>query len=175
MSKFFIGFLIIFAIVGVVYRLNINMNKPAPSTLVTLTNDELGFTLQYKDDSPLTVGDPIIIPDGVKPLDVMASSTVFDGSGMNPKVSAFTKEITKNTTVYYIKSGQFEGVVSYDGYFVKDNFIIPLRYVWDGVDWTNPKYDSTQDARFKEFIEILRSVEFIHQEKGIYEGIESSI
>lgn len=171
MSKFFIGFLIIFAVVGVAYRLNINMSKPAPVTFATYTNDELGFTLQYKDGAPITIGDPIIVPDGAKPLDTMASTTVLDGSGMNPKASVFTKEITKNTTVYYIKSGQFEGVVSYDAYFVKDNFIIPLRYAWDGVDWTNPKYDSTQDPKFKEFMDVLRSIQFIHQEKGIYEGI----
>lgn len=172
MSKFFIGFLVIFAIIGIIYRLDVNMNKVVPTTSIVYTNDELGFTLEYKENAPITIGDPIIIPAGAKPLDTMASTTILDGSGMNPKASAFTKEITKNTTVYYIKSGQFEGVVSYDGYFVKDNFIIPIRYVWDGVDWTNPKYDSTQDVRFKEFLEILHSVEFIHQEKGIYEGIQ---
>lgn len=176
MSKFFIGFLVLFAILGVIYRLNVNLHKEVPSAVVTYVDDELGFSLKHLENAPLSIGNPVVVPPGVKPVDVMASTTVLDGSGMNPPASAFTKEITKNTTVYYTKSGQFEGVISYDGYFFKDNFIIPLRYVWTGVtEWTDPKYDPSQDPEFSEFMDVLRSVEFIHTDKGIYEGIQQTL
>ena len=172
MSKFFIGFLILFAIVGIVFRININMNKEIPANLTTYTDDELGFILQHKIDAPITIGGPIIIPNGVKALDTMASSTFLDPSGLNPKQSDFTKEITQHTTVYYLQTSQFEGQVSYIGYFFKDNFIVPIEYRWDGVDWTNPKYNSKLDPKFKEFSDILKSIEFIHDEPGIYEGMQ---
>ncbi len=175
MSKFFIVFLTLFAIVGIGYRLHVNSTMQPTPVLVTYTNDELGFTLKHVEGAPIAIGDPVIIPLGARPIDTMASTTVLDPSGLSPKPSDFMKEITRNTTVYYIQTSQFEGVVSYDGYLVKDNFIIPIRYVWSGVDWTNPKYDSKQDPKFKEFMDVLRSVEFIHVEKGIYEGIEPKI
>lgn len=175
MSKFFIVFLTLFAIVGIGYRLHVNSTVQVTPTLVTYTDDELGFTLKHLEDAPLTIGDPVIIPPGARPIDTMASTTFLDPSGLNPKPSEFVKEITQHTTVYYIQTSQFEGVVSYDGYLVKDNFIIPVRYVWSGVDWTNPEYNSTKDPKFTEFMDVLRSVEFIHVEKGIYEGIEQGV
>lgn len=172
MSKFFIGFLVIFAIAGVVYRLQVGDPAPVAQTMITYVDDELGFTLDYIEGAPISIGLPVIIPVGAKPLDVMASTTFLDPSGLNPKPEDFEKEITQNTTVYYLQTSQFEGQVMYDGYFVKNNFIVPIKYVWGGVDWTNPDYNSKQDPKFLEFHNILRSVKFIHTEQGIYEGIQ---
>jgi hypothetical protein len=175
MSKFFIVFLTLFAIVGIGYRLHVNSTVQVTSTLVTYTDDELGFTLKHLEDAPLTIGYPVLIPFGENPLNVMASTTFLDPSGLNPTPSDFIKEITQNTTVYYIQTSQFEGRIAYSAYFVKDNFILPLMYVWEDVDWTNPTYDSSSDPKFKEFINILRSIKFIHTEQGIYEGIEQGV
>ncbi len=175
MSKFFIGFLIIFALVGVVYRLNIDLNQQVPVTMVTYVDDELGFTLTHMENAPISIGEPVIVPTGSSSVDVMASVTSLDPSGLNIKATDFVKEITQNTTVYYVQTGQFEGRVSYEGFFFKNNFIIPIRYVWDGVDWTNPEYDSTKDPKFNEFLNILRSIEFIHVEQGIYEGLNQNM
>ncbi len=175
MSKFFIGFLVVFAITGIVYRLNINMTKSEVVTMVNYTDDESGFSLIHPENAPLTIGYPVLIPFGENPLNVMASTTFLDPSGLNPTPSDFIKEITQNTTVYYIQTSQFEGRVAYSAYFVKDNFILPLMYVWEDVDWTNPTYDSSSDPKFKEFINILRSIKFIHTEQGIYEGIEQGV
>jgi len=173
MSKFFIGFLVIFALTGVVYRLQVG--KPTPileQTVITYVDDELGFTLEYIEGAPVSIGLPIIIPSGARAQDTIASSTFLDPSGSNPKPEDFTKEITQNTTVYYIQSSRFEGTIMYDGYFVKNNFIIPIKYSWSGVDWTNPEYSSKNDPKFTEFLNILKSIKFIHTEQGIYEGIQ---
>lgn len=172
MSKFFIGFLVLFALFGTAYRINVNMKAPkAEPSVVTYSDDELGFDLKYPAKAPILIGDPIIIPDGVDPVSLMASSSIMDGSGMNPSVDSFKKEITQHTTIYYVKTGQFEGTVSYDAYFIKDNFILPISYSWGNVDWTNPAYDSEKDPRFVEFMEILRTVEFTNTAPGEYEGL----
>lgn len=174
MSKFFIWFLIVFAVIGSAVRVGINMQSPKPeSSMVTYTDEELGFTLQYPAKAPILINEAVIIPDGVDPIELMASSTVLDGSGLNPEPSDFKKEITQYTTIHYIKSGQFEGTVSYEAYAVKDNFILPISYSWGNVDWTNPKYDSEQDPRFVEFMTILRSLRFINTEPGEYEGLHN--
>lgn len=175
MSKFFIGFLIVFAITGIAYRLNINMTKSEIVNMTNYVDDELGFSLVYPEDAIFTIGYPVLVPQGDNPLNVMASSTFLDPSGLNPIPSDFIKEITQNTTVYYLQTSQFEGRVAYTAYFVKDNFIIPLMYIWEDVDWTNPAYDSSLDPKFKEFINILRSIKFIHTDQGIYEGIEQGL
>lgn len=170
MHKFFIGFLIIFAIAGVAYRLNIDMNKVEPVKLVTYTDEELGITLQYPEGVKIKVDSPILIPPGSTPLQTMAKSSIMDGSGMNPNESQFVREVSPYTTIYYVPTGRFEALVSFDGYVTRNNFIIPIRYSWEESRWSDPTYETEKDPRFKIFLDALRSVQFINTDPGEYEG-----
>lgn len=173
MSKFFIGFLIVFAVVGIAYRLNVNMHKVVPVEMVTYTDDELGITLTYPEGEKFEIGPAVLIPTGATALETMAKAVVMDGSGMNPETSRFVREVSPYTTIYYVQSGRFEGMISYDGFVVKNNFVFPIRYRWDGVtNWNDPSYEPTKDPHFKIFLDTLKSVQFINIDPGQYEGTQ---
>lgn len=171
MHKFFIGFLIIFAIVGVSYRLSVNSNKKVETVkLVTYVDEELGITLQYPEGEKIKVDSPILIPPGLTPLATMAQSSLLDPSGMNPSESEFIRIVSPYTTAYYVPTGRFEAVMSYDGYVTRNNFIIPIRYSWEQTRWSDPTYEVEKDPHFKIFLDVLKSIQFTNTNPGEYEG-----
>jgi len=101
------------------------------------------------------------IPAGKNFQDVVLANTVFDGSGMNPtSISKFTQVRINKLVFYKIKTGRFEGVLSYVYYLQRDNVVFAFSFTSRGVDWTNPNLDEEADSTHVILKQMLSTLKF---------------
>ncbi|MCL5091117.1 MAG: hypothetical protein M1514_03850 [Patescibacteria group bacterium] len=95
--------------------------------------------------------------------EVLINDAVYEGSGMNPKSFSEFKELKlSDNTFYYLETGRFEGILSFNYYVIRGEEIIGFNLVSSPVDWTNPKFISENDLLNQELITILKSFKFIN-------------
>lgn len=94
----------------------------------------------------------------------LIEDVVFAGSGLHPKsFSEFSSKIIGGNTVYYIKTGLSEGILSLNYYLVDKNNIVVFALISSPVDWTNPNFNFENDSLNQNLQQILSSVKFTDQ------------
>lgn len=149
----------------------------------TYTNEYHGFEIKYPNiceegtladelaNFMCSVGsksltDSIKISFFDKPIDktvesVIIANTFFDGSGLHPKsISDFTQVKINGDIFYKIRTGRFEGTLSYVYYLIKNNTIFAFSFASQGVDWTNPTLDEEADGAHVILKQMLSTLEF---------------
>lgn len=93
----------------------------------------------------------------------LIKDVVFAGSGMHPKSFAeFSSKMVENNTVYYIETGLFEGILSFNYYFINKNQIAVFTLVSSPVDWTNSSFKPENDPLNQSLLQILSTFRFIN-------------
>jgi hypothetical protein len=98
-----------------------------------------------------------------KPSDlekVLLSKVIFDGSGEHPdSVGQFGQADINGQRFYFIQSGRFEGILSYEYFLAKDTVVLPISIRWYiGDRWMDPTFEIKDDPRYKELIGILSTL-----------------
>ncbi len=108
----------------------------------------------------------LLTPAGKTFQEVLINDVVFDGSGLHPESFAkFTARHLGTHDFYFIQTGRFEGVLSFNYYLsaaalAKEGLstgdkIHVFTLVSRGVDWTNPNFDPEQDPGHLKLKELL--------------------
>jgi hypothetical protein len=98
-----------------------------------------------------------------KPADleeVLLEKVIFDGSGEHPdSVGQFGQSDINGQRFYFIQSGRFEGILSYEYFLTKDTLVLPISIRWYiGHRWMDPTFEIKDDPRYKELIGILSTL-----------------
>lgn len=89
----------------------------------------------------------------------LLSDVTFDPSGMHPKsIGEFKKVIIGTHEFYAIRTGRFEGVLSYNYYLIEGSKIYVFSFISRSVDWTNPDLDEQSDPGHTLLRQILSTV-----------------
>ncbi len=88
------------------------------------------------------------------------SDVIFDGSGEHPEsLDEFSKVVIGSHEYYAIKTGRFEGQLSYNYYLPVGPKVYVFGFRSMGVDWTNPELDEQGDPGHVLLREILSTVD----------------
>ncbi len=90
------------------------------------------------------------------------NDVVFDGSGEHPqRWNEFKEKKIGDKTYYCIRTGRFEGTLSFSCYYASEKYCI---YAFDsvahGVDWTNPNLDEEADSVYMVLKQMLATFKF---------------
>ena len=136
-----------------------------PSDLIISEGDSVFFSLQNKDSLlqfPVIAIKKIEIKNDENFENIILENTVFDASGMSPKsISDFEIRNFGVNQFYYIKTGLFEGVLSAEYYFIQPKFVFQIGLRADGVDWTNPDFNSEDEEIHKILKQMLLNFEVL--------------
>jgi len=101
------------------------------------------------------------VPAGGNFQEVIIKNTIFDGSGKNPDSwDEFSPIKIGENTFYKIKTGRFEGVLSYTYYLLYDNQVLAFSFTSLGVDWTNENLDEEGDVAHMILKQMLSTLKF---------------
>lgn len=161
------------------------------SNLKTYTNEQYGFEFKYPqhllDVSDTIAGGGLIagfvdssntkprltsstdILVSVRPIvpgedfrNILIKSVAFDGSGLNPKsFDEFSQGKFGDNTVYFIRSGLFEGLLTMDYFLIDRNRIFSFLVHSSPVDWTNPDFKAENDPLNRDVQKILSTFKFL--------------
>ncbi|MBU6390010.1 hypothetical protein KGQ31_00490 [Patescibacteria group bacterium] len=131
----------------------------------------LDFTKMNGDSAALLIEDKNGNKIGERSLDLGADSTttveaaiindtVFDASGLHPEsFSEYKKVKIGNCEFYEIRTGRFEGQLSYGYYLPLGNKIAVFSFTARGVDWTNPDLDEENNPTHAILRQILTTIQ----------------
>lgn len=92
--------------------------------------------------------------------EVLLGKVIFDGSGEHPdSVGQFGQADIGGQRFYFIQSGRFEGILSYEYFLTKDTVVLPISIRWYiGDRWMDPTFEIKDDPRYKQLIDILSTL-----------------
>jgi hypothetical protein len=142
-------------------NLGVSFSYPNDWTQGTSSNGKEIFNL-LKDKNRITLDllGPFKCLCTSKELEqIIISNTIFDGSGLSPKSIDEFKKINYNGNIFYkVRTGRFEGVLSYSYYLPLQNKVLVFSFVSYGVDWTNPNLDEENDSSHLVLKNILSTI-----------------
>lgn len=94
----------------------------------------------------------------------LIKDVVSSGSGSHPKSFAeFSLKTFGDKTVYFIKTGLLEGVLSINYYLVNKDKIFAFNLISGPVDWANPNFKPEEDRLNLELQQVLSTFKFTGQ------------
>ncbi len=132
--------------------------------LVRLTPRVADLSQQDPSDT-ITFFKPVTFAKADDLKKIMIETVVFDGSGNHPdSLDSFGQADIGGQRFYFIQSGRFEGILTYDYFLVKDDRVLPIFVRWYiGELWTDPTFEIKFDDRYKQLIKILGTVQVVQK------------
>ncbi|TAK57577.1 hypothetical protein EPO17_01625 [Patescibacteria group bacterium] len=99
---------------------------------------------------------PIVITEPSDLEEILVRRVIFDGSGEHPdSIGDFKTKDIQGKRFYFIQNGRFEGIISYEFFFVTDKTVVPVSVRWYSDRWMDPSFVMEDDPRYAELLDIL--------------------
>ncbi|MFA5828745.1 MAG: hypothetical protein WC841_05325 [Candidatus Shapirobacteria bacterium] len=91
---------------------------------------------------------------------VMMGDVIFDASGLSPEsFEEFVPIVAGGNSFYKIKTGLFEGILTYKYFLVRNSDILVFEVTSSPAGWTEEGYDPEKDELNRQFLEMTGSME----------------